>query len=73
VCQAKKYNSSGDLDLARQLLHPPPLPPLGGGGEGVNVIFAYLSITYLAISYLLFSRPGSTIKQKTPHMAGFTI
>ena len=37
VCQAKKYNSSGDLDLARQLLHPPPLPPPrggGGGGEG---------------------------------------
>jgi len=49
---------------------PPPPPRGGGGGEGVNVIFAYLSITYLAISYLLFSRPGSTIKQKTPHMAG---
>jgi hypothetical protein len=32
MCQAKKYNSSDDLDLARQLLHPPPSPPGGGGG-----------------------------------------
>jgi len=41
VCQAKKYNSSGDLDLARQLLHP-PTPPRGGRGlaDAVPIIYS---------------------------------
>jgi hypothetical protein len=42
----------------------------GGPGRGALTLFAYLSITYLAISYLLFRRSASTIKEKTPHMAG---